>query len=236
MKIAVMTDVHGNLPALEAALEVIKSENCDAIYHTGDAIAIGPYPLECLELMLENNVRLLMGNHEEYYAFGIPEPRPRYMSDGELEHQLWVRSVIGEGYRELVAAFPYKLTECFHNHTVVFTHYPRKSDTKEFLESEKYLDRRFLDRMFNEDIADLVFYGHNHSVMDTVGRARYVNPGALGCSGDEAFARFVIVDFHYYSYDLKHYCVPYDDKGLFRAFVERQVPERNFIKKAFFKR
>ncbi len=52
MKIAVLTDVHGNLPALQAALRGIRREGCDAIFHTGDSIGIGPYPAECLELLL----------------------------------------------------------------------------------------------------------------------------------------------------------------------------------------
>ena len=236
MKVAVMTDVHGNLPALEAALEIIKSEECDCIYHTGDAVGIGPFPLECLEMLLENKVRMLMGNHEEYYAFGVPVPKPPYMSKGELEHQLWVSSVLGESYKELVAAFPYKLTECFHNHTVVFSHYPQRSGKCGFLEVEESLDKVLLDRMFTEDTADLVFYGHNHFSLDVTGRARYVNPGPLGCSADTAVARFVIVDFHYYSYELKHFCIPYNAEGLFEAFEERQVPERSFLREAFFSR
>ena len=52
MKIAVLTDVHGNLPALQAALSVLRREDADAIFHTGDAIGIGPFPAECLELLL----------------------------------------------------------------------------------------------------------------------------------------------------------------------------------------
>ena len=44
MRIAVMTDSHANLPALRTALKAIRKEGCDAVFHTGDAIAIGPYP------------------------------------------------------------------------------------------------------------------------------------------------------------------------------------------------
>ena len=46
MKIAVLTDVHGNLPALQVALRAIRREGADAIFHTGDAIGIGPFPAE----------------------------------------------------------------------------------------------------------------------------------------------------------------------------------------------
>jgi predicted phosphodiesterase len=36
-----MTGTHANLPALEAALKAIRAEGCDAVFHTGDTIAIG---------------------------------------------------------------------------------------------------------------------------------------------------------------------------------------------------
>lgn len=64
MKIAVFTGVHGNLPALQAALKAIWREDTDAIFHTGDAIGIGPIPAESLELLLSTSrVHLICGNH-----------------------------------------------------------------------------------------------------------------------------------------------------------------------------
>ena len=236
MKVAVMTDVHGNLPALEAALNVIQTEKCDYIYHTGDAIGIGPFPLECLELSLKNNVRMIMGNHEEYYAFGIPNPKPSYMSDGELEHQLWVSSILGPKYKKIVALFPYTINECFLDFNVVFSHYAFKPGMNEFTEIEKSPNKEMMDQMFAEVDTDLIFYGHNHSFSDIAGRRRYVNPGSLGCSSDIALSRFVIIDFHKGSYELRHFSIPYDDNCLFSALEERQVPDRDMIRNIFFRR
>ena len=65
MRVVVITDVHANLPALKAVLESIRVEGYDALVHTGDAIAIGPYPAECLDLLLGvPNIRFVMGNHD----------------------------------------------------------------------------------------------------------------------------------------------------------------------------
>ncbi len=75
MKIAVLTDVHGNLPALQAVLRAIRREDADAIFRTGDAIGIGPFPAECLELLLSTSVvHLTCGNHDAWFSSGIPEP------------------------------------------------------------------------------------------------------------------------------------------------------------------
>jgi predicted phosphodiesterase len=73
MKIAVITDAHANLPALKAALSSIKEEGCEKIYHVGDAIAIGPYPAETVDLIFETkNIKCVVGNHELYYLKGFP--------------------------------------------------------------------------------------------------------------------------------------------------------------------
>ncbi len=62
MRIAVITDAHANLQALRAALAEIRRIGVDAVYHTGDAIGIGPQPAETLDLLLaQPDAVLLMG-------------------------------------------------------------------------------------------------------------------------------------------------------------------------------
>ena len=47
------------------------------IYHVGDAVDIGPFPSKCLGILLgRDDIVMLMGNHERYLAYGIPDPRP----------------------------------------------------------------------------------------------------------------------------------------------------------------
>ena len=72
MRIAVFTDVHANLPALRAALEAIRARGCEAVFSTGDAIAIGPYPAECLDLLLGTpGIECVKGNHEAWLVNGL---------------------------------------------------------------------------------------------------------------------------------------------------------------------
>ena len=106
MRIAVITDAHANLPALEAALRAIDRLGVDAIYHGGDAVAIGPHPAECVDLLAARGVACVLGNHDEWYAVGMPEPRPAWMSLGEEVHQRWTHSVLGEERRATVASWP----------------------------------------------------------------------------------------------------------------------------------
>jgi predicted phosphodiesterase len=236
VRIAVITDVHANLPALEAALHAIAGEQCAAIYHTGDVVGAGPYPAETLDRMLHTpNMHLLMGNHDEWLVNGIPNPRPDWMSDGEAAHHRWVREQIDPALRAVVAEWPFAVDEAWHGLPVTFTHYARDQSGTEFAEIIPAPVAVDLDQMFPDNGAALIFYGHNHLPSDVQGKARYVNPGSLGCSS-EPHARFAILEIDRDGeYTVQQHVVPYDPTELFRQFEERQVPERDFILGAIFR-
>jgi diadenosine tetraphosphatase ApaH/serine/threonine PP2A family protein phosphatase len=73
--IAFISDIHSNLPALEAVLKDIDSTGkVERIYCLGDVIGYGPQPVECLDLVAQRCKLILMGNHEHavvYGAFGF---------------------------------------------------------------------------------------------------------------------------------------------------------------------
>jgi len=234
MRIAVLTDVHANLPALRAALESIRAEAYDAIFHTGDAIAIGPFPSECLDLLLATpNVHFVAGNHDSYFVSGLPTPQPAWMSDGELQHQRWTHSRLNPRLRPVLAAWPYMLEHDLEGVRAVFAHYALAPSGQDFQPVIRNATAHELDKMFEPCDAQLVFYGHNHSQSDLMGRARYLNPGSLGCN-DKAIARYCMVETHRGQYRVEHRSVPYDDGELLKAFEQRAVPERKFIYHAFF--
>ena len=230
MKIAVLTDAHGNLPALQVALRAIRREGTDAIFHTGDAIGIGPFPAECLELLLSTpRMNLIRGNHDSYFSTGLPER----MSDGELKHQQWVHSCLDPSLRSTVREWPYLIQGVYEGVRISFLHYgltESQIDFTSIIRNPRPID---LDKVFADIKSDLVFYGHDHSPSDLVGTARYVNPGSLGCHA-EPIARFAILECENRSYELKMRQVPYDDSALFQQFERHDVPDRHFIYKAFF--
>jgi diadenosine tetraphosphatase ApaH/serine/threonine PP2A family protein phosphatase len=64
MRAAVISDVHGNLAALEAVLEAIAAEAPDALWCLGDLVGYGPFPNECCALVAERADVCLVGNHD----------------------------------------------------------------------------------------------------------------------------------------------------------------------------
>jgi len=62
MKLDLISDIHGNLPALRAVLDEMPS--VDMLVCLGDVIGYGPYPAECFELVQEQCDIILQGNHD----------------------------------------------------------------------------------------------------------------------------------------------------------------------------
>ena len=89
-------------------------------------MGIGPHPSEVVSLLTEREVRCVMGNHDEWAAFGLPEALPRWMSEGEAEHQRWTRSQLSEAQLNILRSWPYELSARCGGLTVACVHYARK--------------------------------------------------------------------------------------------------------------
>jgi len=233
MKVVVMTDVHANLPALEAALTRIQDDGYDLLVHTGDAIGIGPQPAECLDLLLQTpNVRLVRGNHDDWFARGLPRPRPAWMTDGEVAHLEWTHRQIDPGLRPVVGAWPWVLEEEVAGVRTTFVHYPLDATHARFQPFVRHPSATDLDQLFAYQQGRLAFFGHDHNFYDLRGRAHYVNPGSLGCH-ERPVARYTVVELASGQYEIMHRGAPYEDGPLYTAFEERDVPERAFIYRTF---
>ena len=233
-KIVVITDIHANLPALEAVLKTIKAEGYDALIQTGDVIGIGPYPLECLDLILSApRTENIKGNHEVYFVKGLLDSQLGNMSPSEVQHHRWTHTCLTKEHKSMIANWPFFIKLEFEGVRVAFMHSGLGESGDNIQGIPRNANGVDLDRLFASYSADLVFYGHRHEEFDVQGQARYVNPGSLGCN-HIATARYCTVEFNHGHYQVNHRFVAYDDAGLLNTFEERQVPDRNFIYRAFF--
>lgn len=180
VRFAVITDVHANLPALDAALAAIDRDECDFVVHTGDAIGIGPYPAETLDRMLGRpDVRFVMGNQDALFAFGLPSPRPAWASVEREAHQRWTHAQIDPSLRDTVREWPYRITLELNGRSIAFCHYARTpeqcanegSDHPDpllacgFASIIAHPISSDLDALFADLPADLLFYGQPPSAI-----------------------------------------------------------------------
>lgn len=226
-KIAVITDVHANLPALQAALNALEQEGYDHLIHTGDAISFGPYPNETLDLLFATpNISLLMGNHDAWFVEGLPQYRklPAWL----VTHLQWTHAVLHPDFRPMLAQWPYLLEQQIEGVRLTFLHYALAPSGRDFTRIVFDATAADLDQLFAAYDADFIFYGHEHPFSDLQGRARYINPGALGCY-KEPVARYCIVQIEHGKATIEHRSVAYDDTALFQAFDQFQMPSREEI-------
>jgi predicted phosphodiesterase len=81
MKLAVLADIHSNLPALERVIDHVEQWQPDRVIVAGDIVNRGPRPVECLQLILDRQRRAgwqtVLGNHEQYVMEHAQPDAPR---------------------------------------------------------------------------------------------------------------------------------------------------------------
>jgi predicted phosphodiesterase len=228
-----MTDVHANLPALVAALKAIRAKGYDILVHTGDTIALGPYPSECLELLLDTpRIRFVMGNNDAYFVNGVPEAQ-RSSGNENLQHQLWTHAQLNATLKGEMAQWPYVIDLEDSGARATFVHYALDASGRGFVPFMASIADR--DAAFSSVDSSVVFFGHDHSPSDLQGRIRYVNPGSLGMCR-EPVARYCSVELSSRGFTVEHLAAEYDTTDLFRAYAERHVPARQAILRVRFGR
>lgn len=91
MKVAVLSDVHANLPALDAVLVDIEQQQVDEIWFLGDSVGYGARPNECVDLIREKADLVLAGNHDLAVAGAFSLDPYRYEV---VRAWLWTRQVL----------------------------------------------------------------------------------------------------------------------------------------------
>ena len=120
MKIAVFSDVHGNLDALKTVLEQIKEKNADKTVFLGDIFQRGNEEFQCLDLLKNSDIVCLKGNCELYTAYGVNiDPDVEHLRD----YYNSIRERITDEQMQFVKQMPlfYEL-EC-HGHKMHFSHF-----------------------------------------------------------------------------------------------------------------
>ncbi len=114
MKYALISDVHGNLPALEAVLADVEArEDVDAVYHLGDLVGYAPWPNEVVELLGERGIRGIAGNYDstvatDYEHCGCKAESPRGEELAHLSYE-WTRSHVAPETKRALGELPFRM-------------------------------------------------------------------------------------------------------------------------------
>jgi len=103
MKYGILGDIHGNLSALVAVLERLRSEGVDHLISVGDVVGYGAAPRECIALLREAGATVVLGNHD---AACIDRLDTLYFNPYAQAAVEWTRGVLSRGDREWLLSLP----------------------------------------------------------------------------------------------------------------------------------
>ncbi|SFG16264.1 metallophosphoesterase family protein [Sporolactobacillus nakayamae] len=240
MKIAVITDIHGNAPALLAALAEIDQAHVSRIYCLGDMIGIGPDSNEVLGILFNRkDVSLITGNHDEgVLALIHGQPYPKSHEDTRNHHQ-WIADRLDPTFVARLDSLPRVIDTMLMGHSILFTHYHIE---QEKLSATFYEDPfspivqptlENMERLYGDCHQELICFGHHHPTHFFTGKhSTYLNPGSLGCTPGP-YARYASVTVTQEKIEIELRKVAYDNTAFLAAYEKLNVPDRQFILKVF---
>jgi predicted phosphodiesterase len=234
MRVALLSDVHGNLPALEAALAALRGHGVDRYLSAGDAIGYGPHPSGCIDRLREIEATAVAGNHELFLQGRLP---PAGFSPRARRSLSWTRNVIGPERLGWLSTLPDRM--CFG--PIVLAH-ASLDGFEEYVVRPRQATRQLelLARSFPE--ARILVLGHTHQPLyrPEDGRSRtmtrggkrplsglrtLVNPGSIGQSRQRERlprARFALLDLDEWS--VRWFAVDYDHSEVLRDVATVGLP------------
>jgi diadenosine tetraphosphatase ApaH/serine/threonine PP2A family protein phosphatase len=207
--LALLYDVHGNLPALEAVLDDAAARGAERFGLGGDYALFGAFPVETMARLRELDAFWIRGNGERWTgdpgADDAPEPvRPAIAA---------CREVLGEQLVAELAALPFDHAESGAR----FCHASPVSDMRSFLPEPEDDEADLLEGVKDE----LLVFGHTHLPFERVaaGSTRLVNPGSVGMPFDgDTRAAYALLDDDGH---VEHRRVGYDHAASAAAVRER---------------
>jgi predicted phosphodiesterase len=209
MRVAVISDVHGNLVALDAVLADIAGgePGVDGHWVLGDLVAHGPRPVECVRRMAAlPGLVAVRGNTDRYVLTEPPSPEMRPSFD-------WTRRALGDaGLLDWLDALPVETRPVppDGSHVLLVHASPGRDDGPGL---DPYAaDDDLVSNGFSSDAADLILVGHTHHAdVRRLRGAHVVNPGPVSLPREsDDLARYAVLTATRDGWSVEHHTVPYD--------------------------
>jgi predicted phosphodiesterase len=156
---AIISDIHGNLEALEAVLADIKQKGITEILCLGDIIGYGPNPRECIDKVMATCKLSLLGNHDQGALFD-----PEGFNPGAERAIFWTREQLEKGDprgNEKRWEYLGELPRFHKDGDLLFVHGSARNPLNEYVFPEDIYNQRKMERIFSL-VPKYCFQGHTH--------------------------------------------------------------------------
>jgi putative phosphoesterase len=217
MRIAVIADLHANLPALRAVLDDAAKIGCEAVFCVGDVVGRGPHPNEVVDELRRLEIQTVQGNWDEAVGMDREQPGSAWSSPESeaagLASLAWTAERITDANRAWLRNLPTTLRVNIEGRSIFLFHgSPLKSS--EYLWADR--PSRYFARIASDEADDLFCFGHTHEAFHrVVGQSHFVAAGSVGC-GSEADhrARYAVVYVGHPDIAIGFRPVEYDQRGV----------------------
>ncbi len=185
-KIAIISDIHGNLEALKAVLADMDKRGVDKVYCLGDILAKGSNQQECFDLIKDKCEVIIMGNCDEFFTSDLDLSK---INEENIRRINWNKGKINDETREYIKHLPFSYEFYLSGRLVRLIHaHPERND--KFVGNIDFITNYYplflpSEKTVSDKVADVVVCGHIHTPYSQKIYNRFIiNPGSVGDSID----------------------------------------------------
>lgn len=228
-RLAVLADVHGNLPALEAVVRDMEEQDADGIIAAGDYLTSGPYPTETVRMLRAVDAHMIRGNAEGYFLrFHAGEAPEAWTSSYQWAAMRWSYEQLDSQTLDFVADLPEQRVVAINGAAPIRVVHgsPRSPSERLYPEQDPVAlawfreadllppdrDRRRLEQALERIDEPVLVCGHTHIPwVQNHGDRLALNPGAVSLSFDgDAGAHYALLTWDGERWQVEQRRVPYD--------------------------
>ena len=208
MRFAIVSDIHGNLPALETVLEDAENSDIDNYIFAGDYCLSNPYPNECIQRMRDLDKKYIVRGNEEKYLENLIGKDQEMWTDGQMQISYYGYRAISTDNLNFLLSMPDALKLTCNEVDIHIAHSSAEfiddCEHKEWSTSkvaQRYMNVRVTSDSFRADICDyfdkngkfqqiftqleqgIYIFGHSHiqwNYQSKDGKTVLINPGSCG--------------------------------------------------------
>jgi putative phosphoesterase len=225
VKIALIGDVHANLPALEAVLNHARTAGAEAVWNTGDLVGYNAFPEEVVQRVRADNIISVIGNYD-LKVLRFPRKARKWRKNKLREKWVsfkWAYENLSRESRDYLASLPQQRRLVVEGKTLLLVH-GSPASVDEHLYADTSAER--LEELACLAAADLIICGHSHQefVRKAAG-GTFVNTGSVGRPDDgDPRATYALLEVIGESVEVRHSRVTYDVEAAVEGIRNRDLP------------
>lgn len=228
MKIAVISDVHGNMQALKAVLKKIRFHRCDKVIGLGDYAMAGPQPVEAVDwfiqakeemewILIQGNTDKLIADYTEDLFEAVKAKYPMMANALQKDVEL-----LNWRHKDFLRSLPNQLNLEFEGVKFLLCHGSPRKNNEDILPDTPL---ETIEEMIKDTDANIILCGHTHIPcgFQTVSKKTILNAGSVGRPfTPEPKACYLIITVENGKFVVQHNFVEYDNEEAANIMRERQ--------------